>query len=145
MESSLRFVIHGIILYKLWNIIGQFLRLQAPSRTIIIALFIVFGALCVELLKHSPTSGNIVIHVVIAVGCYPSHVIHGRSHGSLYTCILRRGIESDSSPATYTENADTLRVYIRLNRKEIHGCAEVLRINVGRGHIARLTTTLTRE
>ena len=84
----------------------------------------------------------VVLGIEIAVGVDPRHVVHGGGDRGLDAGVQRGGVQGHASPAADTDDADAPGVDGFLHRKEIHCRHEVLRVDVRRGHIARVPAAL---
>ena len=76
--------------------------------------------------------------IILSVGSYTGHIVHGHSSGSFDAGVDCRRIDRHAAPATDTDDTDTLGVHILLHGEEVYRCAEILGVDVRRSVRVRL-------
>ena len=132
-----------IVLHKLRGIGGQ--RVRHASGQGVGAVAVVLGALGVELLPHRVAGVGIVGGIVVALGGDAGHIVHRDGHRGLDARVDGGGVHRKSSPAAHAEDAHLPGMDVGARGEVVDGGAEVLGVDVGRGHIAGLPAALAGE
>ena len=139
--AARRLVVGVIVLHELGRIGGQ--RIGHTACTGVGATAVILRALRIE--PPAEFVACVGVHrVEIAVGRHAAHVVHRRGDGRPNARIDGSGIERHAAPAADAEDADAPGIDPLRGRKEIDRGAKVLRIDVGRRHVARLAAALAR-
>lgn len=121
MIATWRFVIGEIILYKKRCIVGNAVGYSASQS--ITTVGIIGSALCVEFLFQS--KATVGVHAVeIAVYRNSAHIVHGGRYRCFYACVYGGCVQSHTTPTAYSQNADSVGIYVLLYGKKIHGGAK---------------------
>ena len=132
-----------IVLHKLRGIGGQ--RVRHASGQGVGAVAVVLGALGVELLPHRVAGVGIVGGIVVALGGDAGHIVHRDGHRGLDARVDGGGVHRKASPAAHAEDAHLPGMDVGARGEVVDGGAEVLGVDVGRGHIAGLPAALAGE
>ena len=137
--AALRLVVVVIVLHELRRVGGRF---RVHHGALAGAVPVVLGALRVELLAHGVAGVGVVVGVKVSVGGVAADVVHCGGHGGLDACVHGGRIEGKAAEAADAQDADACRVDIVAGGQVVYGGAEVLGVDVRRGHAAGLSAAL---
>ena len=143
MEAARRLVVGVVVLDEPRGVVGQ--RIDHAAGALVGAAAVVLGALGGHGAARGHALGGRVVGAEVALARDLRHVVHRRGDGRLDARVERRGVHRHAAPAADAEDADAPRVHVRPHRKAVHGGEEVLRVEVGAGHAARLAAALAGE
>ena len=103
---------------------------QTAARPAIVAAAVDGGSGGTVALSNLMAGLLAVKRIKISFGGSAAQIVHGGDHGGLDAGVDGRCVQGQTAPAADTQDADTLRVHVVLDREEIHGRLEILGVDV---------------
>ena len=141
--AARRLVVGVVVLDELRSVVRQLVG-NASAKLVRSGLEVLY-ALCVHRLLLRLARRRAVLLVEVAVRRHPRHVVHRRGDRRLDACVDRRRVDGEAAPSADAEDADLVGVNVVARDKIIHRRLKVLRVDVGRSHVARFAARFAGE